>query len=163
MEATEAFVDLVTRAHEYTTARQDHLRAEYALDRWPRWDWDQGTRQLVFSEEGLPRVIADIQFVGSVSTETGTWLWSWANPHVEPPLAQDILEVRRFGEAHGIPQLTTAKWQADDIDGWEMTSIAAYILQAAGVYRTPRENGFTYMIMRQLRWADRVTQPPSAD
>jgi hypothetical protein len=154
MEVTDHFVDLVTRAHEYLTARQDVLRSEYHLDRWPRWDWDQGTGQLVFSEEGVARLVADIQFVGSVSNQSKTWLWAWANPHLTPPVKRDVDEVRRFGEAHGIPQLTTAKWVADEIDGWEMTSIAAYVLQAKGAYRTPRDDGgFTYLIFTDVRWA----------
>ena len=154
MEPTPAFVDLVTRAHQYLTERQDALRADFRLDSWPRWDWSQDTRQLVFSEDGVPRVVADIQFVGTTSTETGTWLWSWANEHVDPALSRDVDEVRGFGEAHGIAQLTTPKWEGDATDGWEMTSIAAYVLQAKGAYRTPREHGFTYMIFTTVRWAD---------
>ena len=74
MEATEQFVDLVTRAHAYLTARQDELRAQYRLGEWQRWDWDQDTGRLVFSADGVPRVFADIQFVGTYSTMSGTWL-----------------------------------------------------------------------------------------
>lgn len=155
MEATEQFVDLVTKAHNYLTARQDELRKNYRINDWPRWDWDQGDRQLIFSESGIPKVIADIQFVGSISTETDTWLWGWANPHYEAEMSLDIREVQQFGEAHGIAQLTTPKWAADETDGWEMTSISAYILQARGAYRTPRDQGgFTYMIFTAIRWAD---------
>jgi hypothetical protein len=154
MEITEKFIDLVTRAHHYLTQRQDILRSDFRLSTLPRWDWSQDERQLVCSEKGVPRVIADIQFVGSISAETKTWLWSWANPYVEPDMWRDIAEVRQFGEAHGIAQLTTSKWTADEVDGWEMTSISAYILQAKGAYRTPREGGgFTYLIFTNIRWA----------
>ena len=151
MEVTDQFIDLVTRAHEYLTARQDELREHYGLSTWPRWDWDQDSGELVFSDNGVPRVVAKIQFVGTISTETGTWLWSWANRSVERHLVKDVREVRKFGEAHGIPQLTTDKWDADETDGWEMTSIAAYVLQAKGAYRTPRENGFTYLLINEIR------------
>jgi hypothetical protein len=154
MEATEQFVDLVTRAHDYVTQRQDALYAEFRIDAWPRFDWDQDTGQLVFSSDGVPRVIADIQFVGSVSTETHTWLWAWDNEHVDAPMSRDVREVRAFGEAHGIAQLTTPKWEADEVDGWEMTSISAYILQAKGVYRTPDGTVLTYLVFTSMRWAD---------
>lgn len=155
MEATDQFIDLVTRAHAYATQRQDALRDAFRLGSWPRWDWDQGDRRIVFSEGGVPRVVADIQFVGSISTETNTWLWAWENPHLNPELSRDILEVRKFGSTHGIAQLTTPKWPAGEVDGWEMTSISAYVLQAKGVYRTPRdEGGFTYMIFTTIAWAD---------
>ena len=159
MEVTEEFIELVTAAHAYATARQDALRSEFALDSWPRWDWDQATCQLVFSEGGTPRVIADIQFVGSVSTETKTWLWSWANPHLDPLCARDVRDVRLLGESRGIAQLTTPKWSADEVDGWEMTAITAYVLQAKGVYRTPGDKGFTFMVMTAVRWADDQPSP----
>jgi len=159
MEATDRFIELVTLAHAYATARQDELREVYRLDHWSRWDWDQDARRIVFSEGGVPKVAADIQFEGSISTETNTWLWAWANPHLEPGMWRDILEVRRFGEAHSVEQLTTPKWPADEVDGWEMTSVSAYVLQAKGVYRTPREGGFTYMIFTSIRWADAM--PPA--
>lgn len=161
MEITERFVELVTRAHEYLTERQDALRAEFRLGEWARWDWDQDTGQLAFSNGAgePPQVVADIQFVGTTSEETGTWLWAWDNPHIEQALARDVHEVRRFGEAHDIAQLTTPKWPADATDGWEMTSITAYVLQAKGAYRTPRDRGFTYMILTAVRWADGAAPP----
>ena len=105
MEATERYVDLVTRAHEYATARQAALRADFRLGEWPTYHWDQDTGKIVFSAGGVPRVVADIQFVGSVSTMSGTWLWAWASPYIEPAVCRDISDVRRFGEAHGIAQL----------------------------------------------------------
>ena len=162
MEATDRFRDLVTRAHAYTTARQEVLRNQFRLGTWPRWDWSQDDRRIVFSADGVPNVIADIQFVGTISTETGTWLWAWSNPHLDPGTWRDILEVRRFGTTYDIAQLTTPKWAADEVDGWEMTSISAYVLRAEGAYRTPRdEGGFTYMILTSIAWADGVSPRPA--
>ena len=34
-----------------------------------------------------------------------------------------------------------------------MTSIAAYLLDAKGAYRTPDDNGFTFMIFTDVQWA----------
>ena len=155
LPVSDAFVDLVTEAHEYATLRQDELRREFRLDEWRRWDWDQDTGQLVFSdgEDSPPRVICDFQFSGSISTISDTWLWGWANPHLNPVLTRDVRDVRLLGEARAIPQLTEAKWEADEVDGWEMTSITAFVLQAKGVYRTPDDNGFTFMVLTSVRWA----------
>ena len=36
-------------------------------------------RERNWLQGGRPRVIVDIVFVGSVSTRSNTWLWSWAN------------------------------------------------------------------------------------
>jgi hypothetical protein len=151
--ADSRFVELVTAAHQYLTARQDALMATFALSSYERWDWDADHRSIVFSDGGVPRVITQAQLVGSVSRKTGTWLWSWANDSIGPELREDIMEVRRFGEHHGIWQLTTAKWEAEEGDGWEMTSIAAYVLQAKGAYRMPSQHLVTFAIFDSVAWA----------
>src|SRR5262245_16990903 len=53
--------------------RQDELNATYKLSTWPRYDWKQDTGELVFSEAGVPKVVAHIQFVGSFSKTSRTW------------------------------------------------------------------------------------------
>ena len=147
------FVDLVTAAHQYLTARQEDLKAEFGLSWHERWDWDSDRGTIVFSDGGVARVIAKAQLVGSVSKKTGTWLWAWANQSIEERLRRDLNEVRRFGEHQGIWQLSTAKWEADEVDGWEMTSISAYVLHAKGAYRMPSEKLVTFAILDSLAWA----------
>ena len=151
--ADPKFVELVTAAHHYLTARQEALTDAFGLSRYERWDWDADRGAIVFSDGGVPRVIAQAQLVGSISKKTGTWLWSWANTSIAPQLRGDVPEVRRFGEQKGIWQLTTAKWEADETDGWEMTSITAYVLQAKGAYRMPNEHLFTFAILTEVRWS----------
>ena len=146
------FVELVTAAHHYLTERQEDLRRTFGLSSYERWDWDGERGTVVFSEAGRPRVIATGQLVGSVSKKTGTWLWAWSNESIEPRLRRDLEEVRRYGQHHGIWQLTTPKWEADETDGWEMTSIAAYVLQAKGAYRMPNEHLFSFAIFDEIAW-----------
>ena len=88
MERTAPFEEFVEDAQQYLRSRQAELDTEYRLWHWPRFDWDQETQLLVFSENGVARVVADILFVGSISTESDTWLWAWANDSV------DLLGVR---------------------------------------------------------------------
>jgi hypothetical protein len=151
--AEPRFVALVTAAHEYLTARQDYLKDRFGLSRYERWDWDDARGAVVFSDGGVPRVIAPSQLVGSVSPRSGTWRWAWANEHVDFRLRRDLDEVRRYGEHHAIWQLTTASWEADETDGWEMTSITAYILQAKGAYRMPSDRLLSFAIFDAVEWA----------
>jgi hypothetical protein len=150
---TPPYVELLTAAHAYTTERQDVLRTEYGLVSMPHAHLNEATAQLIFSDEShTPRVRAEVQVVGSVNTEDRTWLWSWANADVDASLYRSILEVRILGETRGIAQLTTPFWEADAVDGWEMTSISAYVLQAAGAYRAATPQGFTYLVMTSVEW-----------
>src|SRR5918999_4746739 len=142
------YVELLTAAHPYTTTRQDELRDRYGLAAMPHAHFNEATGQLVFSDQSnRPRILANVQVVGSVDTADRTWLWSWANPEVDAFLYRDILEVQMLGRERGIEQLTTPFWDGDAVDGWEVTSICAYVLQAAGAYRAASPRGFTYFVM----------------
>ena len=145
------YVELLTAAHAYTTERQDELRTRYGLASMPHAHLNEATGQLIFSDQSnVPRVLANVQIVGSVSIQDRTWLWSWASPDVDASLYRDILELQMLGRARGIDQLTTPFWDADAVDGWEVTSICAYVLQAAGAYRAATPQGFTYFVMTSI-------------
>ena len=118
--------------YDYLNAMQEQAKQEFSLGSYERFDWNQESGTLVFSDDGVPKVVADIQFVGSISTTSNTWLWSWDNATILPKVKQRLTEVRQFGERHGIKQLTTAKWAATEKDGWAMTAISAKILNAMG-------------------------------
>ncbi len=154
----EDYSRLVDESYDYLRAAQAACERDFELGSFERFDWNQETGEIVFSDQGVPKVVATIQFVGSISTRSGTWLWSWDNPTVLEGIKDQMHRVRDFGTEHGLPMLTTAKWEADEIDGWEMTAITAKILEARGAYRSPHEDGFTFMVFTDIRWASEDDQ-----
>jgi hypothetical protein len=77
MKMTEAeFGQFEHDSAEYLKAQQDILRDEYSLGGYERWDYDQETGEFIFSDGGIPKLIANFQVVGSISTVSNTWLWS---------------------------------------------------------------------------------------
>lgn len=131
--------------------RQRHLAHDFALGSHKRWDWNQSTGQLVFSNDGVPAVVARAHFLGSISTGSGTWLWAWANPSLERKMRDASKKVRAFGEKQGFARLTTARFEAGEADGWDMAAIGAQVLGADGIYRAPSDNGFLFMAMTKTR------------
>jgi hypothetical protein len=123
----------------------------YRISAMPRWNYDLDAGTLVFSEEGIPTVIASIQVVGTTSTTSKTWLWGWANESLPSSVVSRVCEVRRFGETEGLSRLTEEQLPDDEYLGWEMTAIAARIIGAKGGYRFPAENGFMYVVYTNLR------------
>lgn len=152
-EALDAWNSFSAECCESVHDRQENLVVEYELGKHKRWDWDQDAGELIFSNDGVPAVIATIEFVGSISSISNTWLWSWANFGLSENVRTLIKKVRDFGDVKGYPRLTTPKWSAAEADGWEMTTIAAYVLDARGVYRTPGDNGFTFLAITDIRHA----------
>jgi len=92
-------------------------------------------------------------FVGSISTTGDTWLWSWANDSLAEGVKARMREVRSYGEEHRFQKLAGAFWPGQAEDGWQMTSIAARLLDAIGAYRTPDESGLVYMVIMRAGWA----------
>jgi hypothetical protein len=133
------------------------LKAEFRIGDWPRFDYDLDARTLVFSQDGVAKVIADIQIAGTTSAKAGNWLWAWANSHWSPESAEDSQRVKAFGEEHGIFELTHDTVEAnDDLNslGWELTAAMARVVNAVGAYRPPRdEGGGLFLIYKSVGWA----------
>jgi hypothetical protein len=128
-------------------AKQDAMNGRLNLNAYPRWDYQQENGELVFSGGAGPDLVAQVEFVGTLSTASNTWLWSWANFSLLEPVRSRIGAVRDLGEERGYPHLTVPKWHADMHDGWHMTAIAAEVLGALGAYRVPSESGYIFMII----------------
>jgi len=143
--------ELVHSGNEYMRVQREKLETEYGLSKYDRWDLDQETGELVFSNGGVPAIIAKFQFVGSVSETTQTWLWSWANASILPRLSQEVEAVREYGRKHSFSKLTERKWAADERDGWEMAAVTNYLLKANGVYRAPFKQASTFLVLTELR------------
>jgi hypothetical protein len=133
-------------ATDYLKARIEHAKAQFGIGSFPRYEYDLFRGEIWWGEVGAPKVRGRVTVVGTISTKSNTWLWSWANPHFSDIILGDIDKVRELGEREAITKLTEGKWAADEVDGWEMTSIAARLLEAQGAYRSPGANGFLFLL-----------------
>lgn len=153
---TISFEELSKKAYEYLYQQQDICNSVYKIGTYQNWYYDQLTGELTFSDNGIKKLIIDYEEVGSVSTVTNTFLWAWANPHLEENIKTEIVKVKEYGLKRDFEKLINPKWTADEYDGWEMTAIASYLLKAKGAYRVPSIKGklFSFMIFKNIRWAE---------
>src|ERR1700761_4219249 len=106
----------------------DECDRQFSLSEWPRWDFDLDAATLTFSQDGLPKVVADIQVIGTTSIEQGNWQWGWANSNLPLQAIYLTEKVRDFGIRESLDQLTKKFVDDDEYLGWELTSIAASLL-----------------------------------
>lgn len=154
-EGVDEVHDLISESFAYLSKAQEAFMREFKVGEHERWDWYQETGKLVFSNNGVPAVEADIDFVGSLSTQSNTWMWAWANTSLVESVKHRSQEVRALGETQQYMQLASAIWPAAEEDGWEMTAIMAKHLGSIGAYRTPSESGFTHMVISRARWLEK--------
>jgi len=144
----------VASCRDELTVLQPLLDSQFGIGAFERYDYDQANKQLVFSNHGVPGVVADFEVVGTHSRVSGTWMWSWANFSMLPKVRTRMKRVRTLGEEHAFPRLTTHLWPADECDAWNMAAIAAHVLKAKGVYRSPGKSSDMYMVLSKIRRAD---------
>jgi uncharacterized protein DUF6882 len=152
MDAPDWYDAWCEDAFEAFTAKQKQLNETYQLGSWHRYDYDAAAGVLTFSDKEAPRVIADMQIVGTIGERD--WMWGWANSHWPAVSTESMRRVHAFGVEHGIDELTTEYLESDDLGGlgWMLTAIAARVLDAEGAYRAPSGTGALYMVLRSLKF-----------
>jgi hypothetical protein len=130
------------------------LESEFRIGKWARYDYDVDAGTLIFSDQGVAKVIAEIQIVGTTSAKAGNWLWAWANDHWPVERTLDAERGRAFGEEHGICELTHAYVEDDNLNnlGWELTAVMARVTDALGAYRPPDDNGALFLSYKSVAW-----------
>lgn len=147
----DAAARLLHHAVHTAQATQEASRARWGWGELTRWDFDHEASTLSFSDPGRPTVVADVTLAGSYSTRTHTFQWAWATLDAHDPRAAAITRLRAFGEVRGLPRLTTPNFACDEAEAWELTSLAAYLLHADGLYRAPFEHLHWFMLLSGWR------------
>ena len=142
----DCFDDFVHPLSHELMAKNERFREQFGI--FARWHWDSESATLTFSDPQKPTLRVAVSVVGT--TEGNSWEWAWANRNFEPHTKINIDKIREFGEANGSEKLTSGFLDSDEYTGWEMTAIAAHILDAPGAYRFPTDRGHCYLIYRKI-------------
>ena len=130
----EKFADVAWKSFRESSGKVDK---QYGIGKYERWDFDQDTGQIVFSDKGVKKLIADAQIIGSWASNL-TWLWAWDNRSIDAALKKDALKVREFGKQKKFWRLTTAEFMSELHEGWTLIAIAGHITKAKTAFRGPR-------------------------
>ncbi len=107
------------------------------------WHVDFAERSLYFGEDEYK-----IQFIGSESSSSNTWMWGWENIN---NLSEDTLilanEMQKKGTEWKLEPLTTAKFELSELINGHTLSIVACGLSEENYfyYRGPHSGGAVYM------------------
>lgn len=148
----DALSELIRNSRVYM--KKQHARCEqlFKLEQYNRMDYEQDTGKMIFSNVGvIPRLVADFQIIGSLSSRSNTWLWAWDNPYLLENTATAVREVRKFGEERGIQKLIEPRWKAEEKDACDMTVVSAFILKALETYSFPSDEIMVYTILTNIK------------
>ena len=92
----EEFDGFRTQAYEFLVQINELCKQEFKLGSWQRWAYEREAGTLTFSNDGIPRVVATIQAVGSTSNQSGTWMWGWANRSLPAKVTDQLYLVKQW-------------------------------------------------------------------
>ncbi len=131
----------------------------YVIDIYKNWFYDHSIGVFHFKSDGGNDLYFKYVDVGSFSTTTNTWNWSWDNKTTPRHVSAALEKVKAFGVANNFNNLTTGLFEGDEYTGWEMTAISLKLLNAIGAYRIPSEQLFIYFIFtNELTHNEYLTQ-----
>lgn len=148
---TTALKQLIVIGSVELTAKNASATEKWQIGYAERWSADlaKGTMQFHFADHAI---IGPVQFLGSYSARSETWLWGWANSDMPSHVTTASLATKVHGDVHGIAALSERKlnlektWLADDL-----ASITVEIAELSGMYRAPSFNGYTYLGFSDFR------------
>lgn len=142
---TIALKQLIVIGSVELTSKNAATTEQWNIGHADRWSADlaEGTMRFHFADYSI---VGPVQFLGSYSARSKTWLWGWANSHMPSHVVTASQATKRHGEANGIAALHERKlnleepWLADDLG-----SITVEIAGLSGMYRGPSEKGYDYL------------------
>ena len=120
--------------------RQTKLIQKYNLTSYDEFYINQTDEVLQFKKDGKVELEFFFVPIGSWSSEHGSWAWGWANESNTDELRQKSMKIRELAEITGNSLFEDEAVEADEDFARQAAAIAAYHLDAMGVYIAPFGN-----------------------
>jgi hypothetical protein len=153
MMSDEQFLRFLHPIVHEAIRKNEQVQKEFKVGTYQRWYYDQPSQKLTFYNDGKLIVETDFQAVGSFSSKSETWMWSWHNESIEEAAKREMFKVKEFCEQLGIRKGIEGYWPADEYDPWDMTALALHVLGYQGSYRCS-EGGLDgmFVVYRNMRF-----------
>jgi hypothetical protein len=120
-------------------------QAGWGFGKADQWSLDMSRGDLLFTFASGIVATCPAQIVGSLDTESESWLWAWANPSIPDELKRDSLRVRDYGQQRKIERLITESWPCAEEEAWRMAALTCLLCNGQGVYRGPAGTAFVFI------------------
>jgi len=146
--AADAFLSACT--DEYNR-KQDALESRWLKD-VEGYEVDLERGILRFNRKDKPKLLFDVEVVGSLSTTKHEWEWAWNNPNVVTPVAVPKESLVEAAEKYDLQYLVTGFVPApEEIYAYYLSGIALKLRGALGVYVGEHEDLKIFMLLKNPR------------
>jgi hypothetical protein len=155
----QEFEEFLRTSLDALWAKQDALESDYGFGNYSKWHFDQTTEKLVlFNENDVKTLEADVIDVGSYATNSQTWKWAWSNDSVLPSLREKAAVLKELATITGVELFASdAPFKVEgESMAWELAAMCVRHLGALGAYRAPSPSKplATFLAIRSIqKWA----------
>ncbi len=127
-------------------------QARFGLGSHARYAVDLAAGTISFFDAAdVERVRADVEFAGSWSPSSRSWLWGWENASLPATVTTRLETVRAFGERHAVDELRASVVEGDEDVAWAMAAAALRLLDAQAIYRASGARSEAFLLLFAIR------------
>lgn len=149
-DLTAELLQLIAVAADEQDARLAAARDNLGIGGADQWaaNLAEGTISFTSADRTLT---GPVQFIGSLSPATGTWLWGWANTGLPDHVVVSVSAAAAYGKANGISALVTPKLgEVDDGLASELAAVAIHLAGSGTLYRAAAGENVVFLAFGEL-------------
>ena len=148
VELTLELLQLIATAAEAQDAALTAARDQVASA--TGWSADLAAGTISFDHDA-GALTGPVQFIGSYSPSTETWMWGWAVNGLPEHVTTAVTDAAGYGIENSISALTTPKlWGVDKSLADELAAVAIHLSGAGTLYRGPSATNVAYLAFGAL-------------
>jgi len=146
----EQFDQYLDYCYDKLEKKQEELFKNYNIGSFEEYWYDQETGILQFKTGGNVKLEFNVIFIGSWSSNSNTWMWSWGNESMTEDVKNNSIVLKELKEKTGFGIFTNPFFECDEEMAHELTSFAVEHLNAKGMYISPDGRSQLFMAIMSL-------------
>jgi hypothetical protein len=141
---TPDLIQLIVESSVELTAKNATATETWGIGTADRWSADllAGSITFHFPDHSIT---GPVEVLGTWSSESGTWLWAWANESLPPGVTGASTATKSYGDAHALEALSARKLDVTEALAEDLASVTVEIADLAGMYRAPTTSGYLFL------------------
>lgn len=126
---------------------QEGFTKEYNINFYDSWFYDGESELLRLYNDDDDEIYFNYIPIGTFSTKSNTWMWSWFNKSSIERNRDLLLSVKEFGTENSYEKLIEGTFSADIYECWELAAICQHLLHGIGVYKVNSDGLEKFMLI----------------
>ncbi|PQD93690.1 hypothetical protein CYL18_18535 [Pradoshia eiseniae] len=125
--------------------KQAELLESYGISRFEEYWYSQEDGILQFKLDGEVKLEFNVIFIGSWSSNSDTWMWSWGNESMTDNARRQSASLKELHQVSGFDIFAKPFFECDEAMAHELTAFAVEHLNAKGMYISPDGKSLLFM------------------